>query len=301
MARQKPKRLPAPIPIGRKEFGLAKRGVPRFDLRDPYHIAFTLPWPLFITATLAGWLALNLVFALLYVLSPGAIGNARPGSFGDAFFFSIETLATVGYGVMAPATTYGHVVSALEIVVGMTFTAILTGLLFVRFSRPKARIMYAEDAVVCTRDGRPVLMLRIASGRLTVMTNVQVRLFVLLYGRNADGSLVRRIHDMPLQESRQPILLMPWTLVHVIDAASPLHGFDAEALVRTDAWLFLAVEARDHVLSAMVHDVKAFPASQVRFGMRYAEAVMPDAAGRTVIDLSRLSLLEPDDGTAGQA
>jgi inward rectifier potassium channel len=300
MARRHPERFHKPIPIGRTEFGLSKQGVPRFDLRDPYHIAISIPWPVFAAVALGSWLALNLCFALLYVLSPGAIGNARPGSFADAFFFSVETLATVGYGVMAPATLYGHVVSALEIVVGMTFTAILTGLLFVRFSRPKARILYADDAVVGTREGQRALMLRLASGRLTVMTAVQVRLYLLRLERNADGTEIRRIRDLPLQESRLPILLMPWTVVHVIDATSPLHQFDAEALIRADARLFLGVEAWDHVLSAMVYDMKDYPAWRLRFGMRYAEAVMPEATGRTVIDLSRLSLLEPDDQASGQ-
>ena len=109
---------PKPIPIGRKEFGLSKLGASRFDLRDPYHLAVSLPWPGFALAMLACWLAINLIFALLYRLGPGAVANAVPGSFADAFFFSIETLATVGYGVMAPATLYGHIVSAAEIVTG---------------------------------------------------------------------------------------------------------------------------------------------------------------------------------------
>jgi len=98
-------------------------GIRRFDLRDPYHVTVSLSWPSFILTMISLWLAINLVFALLYVLSPGDVANARPGSFSDVFFFSIETLATVGYGVMAPATLYGHIVSATEIVTGTAFTA----------------------------------------------------------------------------------------------------------------------------------------------------------------------------------
>jgi hypothetical protein len=120
---------------------------------------------------LAGWLAINVVFALLYNLGPGNVTNTTPGSFSDLFFFSIETLATVGYGVMAPATLYGHIISAVEIVTGMAFTAIVTGLLFVRFSRPKAKILAAEDAVVTMHNERPTLMLRIINGRVSIMTN----------------------------------------------------------------------------------------------------------------------------------
>ena len=151
MPNRKPRRQPKPIAVGRAELGLSKLGIARFDLRDPYHLAVSLSWPGFAVALLACWLAINLVFAFLYGLSPGAIANTAGGSFASAFFFSIETLATVGYGVIAPNTLYGHVVSAVEIVVGMAFTAIFTGLLFVRFARPKAKIIAAGDAVVtCT-------------------------------------------------------------------------------------------------------------------------------------------------------
>jgi inward rectifier potassium channel len=139
MSNTRHRRDPKPIPIGRAEFGLSKLGASRFDLRDPYHLAVSLSWPGFAVAMLSCWLVINLVFALLYWLRPGDVANIAPDSFADVFFFSIETLATVGYGVMAPATLYGHIVSAAEIVTGMAFTAIFTGLLFVRFSRPKAK------------------------------------------------------------------------------------------------------------------------------------------------------------------
>ena len=114
-------------------------------------------------------LTINLLFAGLYALAPGSIANARPGSLSDAFFFSIETLATVGYGVMAPGTLYGHVVSSVEILCGMTLTAVFTGLIFVRFSRPKANILFADRPVVTTHNGKPALMLRIGNGRLGLL------------------------------------------------------------------------------------------------------------------------------------
>jgi inward rectifier potassium channel len=280
------------------EFGLLTQGMRRFDLRDPYRLAVSISWPAFVAVMLACWLTLNLGFALLYVLSPGAISTARPGSFSDAFFFSVETLATVGYGVMAPATLYGHVVSAAEVVIGMAFTAILTGLLFVRFSRARANILFAKDAIVGTRDGHPALMLRLASGQRMPLSNVQARLFLALTERNADGTAGRHLHDLPLQQSSLAVLLMLWTLAHVIDETSPLHGLDADALIRADARLFLTVRARDHALAAQVYAIKDYPVSRIRFGMRFATAVALDEAGRTVFDVARLSLLEPGDATS---
>ena len=196
------------------------------------------------------WLTINLAFALLYVLSPGDVANATPGSFSDAFFFSVETLATVGYGVMAPASLYGHIVSAVEIVTGTAFTAIVTGLLFVRFSRPKAKILYADDAVVSMRNGKPTLMLRIANGRQSLMTGATVRLFVLLAERTQEGGFFRRIHDLQLVQSHLPVFVMPWTLMHVIDESSPLFGHTAETLAATAARIFMTIEARDQALAA---------------------------------------------------
>ena len=127
---------------------IVKRGVARYDLSDPYHVAIELSWKEFALAFLGLELSINIAFALLYLASPGCIANMRPGSFSDAFFFSIETLATVGYGTMAPTTFYGHAVSAIEIVCGLVFTAIMTGLLFVRFSKPRPKILFADQAVV---------------------------------------------------------------------------------------------------------------------------------------------------------
>jgi inward rectifier potassium channel len=294
---RKHRRPPKPIAIGRAEFGLWKLGVPRFDLRDPYHLAVSLSWFGFVVTMIGCWLAINLGFALLYVLDPGGVVNARPGSFADVFFFSVETLATVGYGVMAPATLYGHIVSAAEIVTGTAFTAIVTGLLFVRFSRPKAKILYAEDAVITTHNGLPTLMLRIANGRMSIMSSANVRLFILLAEHTTEGAFFRRIHDLHVAQSHLPLFVMPWTLLHVIDHASPLHGHDTETLAAADARLFLTIEARDQALAALVQDMKDYPAQHIRFGMHFANAVTFDENGHTTADLSRISLLEPDPGS----
>jgi len=282
------------MPIQLGETVLSKAGASRFDLRDPYHLAVSLSWPAFVAALLAIWLAINLSFALLYVLSPGDVLNARPNSFTDAFFFSVETLATVGYGVMAPASLYGHVVSATEIVTGTAFTAIVTGLLFVRFSRPKPKIVYSDDAVVTPYNGRPTLMLRVANGRLTLMTNASVRLFVLLRERTTEGSSFRRIHNLTLLQPQLPLFVMPWTMMHEIDETSPLHGHTAESLAQSDARLFLTLEARDQALAATVHDIKDYSVAHIRFRMHFGDAVTLDEDGRATADLGRVSELEPD-------
>jgi inward rectifier potassium channel len=295
------RRRAQPVVLKQGEINLFKLGASRFDIRDPYHLAVSLSWPAFVAALLAGWLAINLLFALLYVASPGDVANARPGSFSDVFFFSIETLATVGYGVMAPATTYGHIVSAVEIVSGTAFTAIVTGLLFVRFSRPKAKIAYAENAVITSHNGRHTLMVRFANARITLMTGANARLFVLLGEQTKEGVSFRRIHDLPLMQSHLPLFVMPWTIMHPIDPASPLHGLTAETLAGTDIRLFLTLEARDQAMAAPVFDMKYYDGAHIRFGMRYADSVVLDESGRATADLGRISLLEPDSGSMEDA
>jgi inward rectifier potassium channel len=290
----KPKR----IPMGKSDFGLAKLGAARFDLRDPYHLAVSVSWPRFILAMLIWWLAINLLFAVLYHLSPGAVANTAPNSFSDVFFFSIETLATVGYGVMAPASLYGHIVSAAEIVTGMAFTAIFTGLLFVRFSRPKAKILWADDVVVTTRNGQPTLMLRVVSGRVTMMSNATARLFVLLAEQTAEGDFFRRIHELRLQQSHLPLFVMPWMLMHVIDERSPLHDQNAGTAVDGLARLFATIEVRDHALNALVQDMKDYRVEKIQYGMHFADMVTLHEGGGATADLSRISLLEPDNVAA---
>jgi inward rectifier potassium channel len=209
-------------------------------------------------------------------------------------FFSIETLATVGYGVMAPATLYGHIVSAVEIVTGMAFTAIVTGLLFVRFSRPKAKIVWADGVVVTTHNGRPTLMLRVVNGRVTTMSSATARLFVLLAEQTAEGTTIRRVHELRLEQSHLPLFVMPWLLMHVIDDTSILRGHDTDSLEEVLARVFATIEARDHALNAVVQDMRHYGVDRIRFGMHFADMVTLREGGGATADLSRISLVESD-------
>jgi len=277
-------------------FELTKRGGTRYDWRDPYHIAVSLSWPGFLLMFVVLDLALNFCFATLYLLQPGSVANARPGSLADAFFFSLETLATVGYGVMAPATLYGHIVSAVEIIVGMAFVAIMTGLTFVRFSRPRGKFLWANKAVVATHNGRPTLMIRLGNGRASMLTDARARLSVLIGERSAEGQFFRRIYDLKLTRETLQMFPLTWTLMHDIDEASPLHRFDAHSMREVDMRLIVSVDAHDRSLAAQVKDMKDYGVHDVAFGQRYADAVSIDEKGNTIADLDRISLLEPDGG-----
>jgi inward rectifier potassium channel len=284
----------ARLRLGSYEF--KKKGVSRFDLRDPYHLAVALTWPQFLAALLALYLSVNVVFTILFWLVPGSVANARPDSFSDAFFFSIETLATVGYGKMYPASLYGHMVASIEIVCGLAFTAVLTGLTFVRFSRPRAKLIFAANPVVAMHNGKPTLMVRIGNGRAAVLADARAQLNVVLTETTTEGKVFHRAQELQLERAHIPIFPLFWTLMHVLDERSPLNGYDAARAVKANAQVFVAIEARDPTLATTVHDIRNYPAEDVRFGMRYTEAVTTARDGTPVLDLTAIGALEPDVG-----
>ena len=284
----------ARVRLGSFEF--EKEGISHFDLRDPYHIAVSLTWPQFLAALLGLYLIVNIFFATLYWLVPGSVGSARPNSFADTFFFSVDTLATVGYGEMYPATLYGHVVATIEIVCGLAFTAILTGLTFVRFSRPRARLVFAANPVVAMHNGKPTLMVRIGNGRSSVLMDGTAKLNVFFLDTTAEGRLIRHAQELRLERAHMPVFTIFWTLMHVLDERSPLHGYDSARAIKTDARVFATLEARDPTLATVVHDVRYYAPQDIRFGMRYADTVSFGRDGTPVADLRRIGALEPDVG-----
>jgi inward rectifier potassium channel len=284
----------ARVRLGSYEF--RKKGVSRVDLRDPYHLAVALTWRQFFATLLAIYLLVNVVFAGLFWLIPGSVANARPHNFGDAFFFSIETLATVGYGEMYPATLYGHVIASTEIICGLGFTAILTGLTFVRFSRPRAKLVFASNPVVAMHNGKPTLMLRVGNGRLGVLLDAVAKLNVLLSPISSEGKRFRRAQELRLERAHLPAFPLTWTLMHVLDEQSPLHGYDRAQMIAAGTQVFVTLEARDPTLAAVVHDIRTYAAEDIRFGMRYMDAVTMAEDGTPVADLTRIGALEPDLG-----
>jgi inward rectifier potassium channel len=283
-----------PLLIG--DYAIKKTGVARFDLRDPYYFAVGLSWPHFLLSLIALFAAINLVFGLLYLTHPGSLANAHPGSLSDAFFFSLETATTVGYGDMYPVGHFGRLVAGWEMMVGVAFTALTTGLLFVRFSRPKARISYAKNAVVAIHKGQPTLMIRIGNARLSLISNVSVHLGLMRTARGADGQHLRQIYELPLIRSRLPLFTLTSILMHEIDPSSPLLGYDAAQLIEDDVHLWLSVEGYDSILATTITDTQAYGPADILYGMRYAGTISDDAEGHPIADVRDLNLMEPDIG-----
>jgi inward rectifier potassium channel len=290
--------------VARVQFGtfeFEKRGISNFDPRDPYRFAVRLTWPQFFAALVAFYLMLNAVFAMLYWLVPGSVANIGPHRFLSAFFFSIETLATVGYGEMYPATPYGHLISAIEIICGVGVTAIITGLTFVRFSRPKAKLLFAANPVVAMYDGKPTLMVQVGNGHVATLLDTTATLSVALLERTHIGKLSRRVQELRLERGHLPVFPLTWTLMHVLDERSPLHGYDEKQALAADVRVIATLEARDPTLAATVQGIRTYGPKDIRFGMRYVDAVTMAEDGTVVGDLTKIGVLEPDVGDHSDA
>ena len=160
----------------------------------------------------------------------GGIAGQRPGSFIDLFFFSVQTLSTVGYGQMAPKTLAANVVVTIEAFVGLFNLAIATGLLFARISRPTARVMFSERAVITTFEGVPTLIFRAANQRRNRIVEAEVTISLARDMTTREGGSIRRFQELPALRSKSPIFYLSWQIMHRIDASSPLAGETADSL-----------------------------------------------------------------------
>jgi inward rectifier potassium channel len=208
-------------------------GAPAPGMRDLYHALLRMPWwGAFVTIVVA-YLALNALFAVLY-LCVGGVANARAGSLLDAFFFSVQTMGTIGYGTMYPATTAANTLVVAESVIGLILTALATGLVFARFSQARARLIFSSQIAIGPMDGVPTLMLRVGNERRGNIVGTEFRLTLTRTSKTAEGMTIYRLEELPLVRSRAPALSRAWNVMHRIVEGSPLHGFDASRLAATD-------------------------------------------------------------------
>lgn len=274
------------------QFEFVRLNTARWEGRDLYHSLLNLSWPLFTASLLGVYALLNVLFAGLYAAGSGCIAEVPPGSFGSAFFFSVETLATVGYGHMYPVTLYGHLVATAEIMVGMFGLALVTGLIFVRFSRPTARFVFSRSLVISNFDGQPALMLRIANLRHHAMVDAEFRVMMMRSEITLEGEEMRRFYELKMQMPRIPLFPAALTLRHIIDENSPLHGVTPAVLESAGVRFIASIVCTDTVIPAPVQSQQDYAWTQVRFGERFVEIYQGEGFKLTV-DYGRLHDTEP--------
>jgi len=285
-------------PVGRRIVKLGKReivteGIARPIFDDLFHHFMTVSW-LRLFATLAVFfLTFDLLFGLLYYLVPGCIANLNPPGFAGAFFFSVETLATVGYGEMHPQTFYGHALAMIEIFVGLMSLALITGLMFARFSRPRARFLFTRNAVVRLISGRPTLLFRAANERQNVVQDASAQLHMLRDETTEEGYRIRRILDLPLLRSQHPAFALGWTIMHVIDDASPLNGETAESLATGRTVFVLSVNGTDENTGQMLMARSEYSCDDIRWNATFQDILEQAPDGTTHVDYGKFHDIDP--------
>jgi len=285
-----------PVVDARGRLLLERRGLPRGMAeslgKDAYHFLRTTTWPR-LTLLFAGvFLAVNLVFAAILYAGGAEVMNAH--GFADDFWFSVQTLATIGYGYLAPADTLANAVVTVESFVGIALTAVVTGLVFARFATPYAKVIFSRVAIIGAHDGKRTLMFRMANARATAIVEATCRVYVTRDEVLAGGERMRRVHDLPLRRTTSPIFSMSWLATHTIDAASPIADLTPETLDAANVNIVVTFQGIDDRLAATVHTRYAYNAQDIVFDHRFADIFHVDPeTGQRYLDFDVFHTIEP--------
>jgi len=255
--------------------------------RDPYHLFLTIPWFGFLLLIVLFYVATNALFALAYLAGGDCIENAHPGSFGDAFFFSVQTMASIGYGAMYPKTLYANILVTIEALVGLLVIAMLTGLAFARFTKPVARVLFSRVAVITPYQGIPTLMFRAANQRQNQVLEAEMKLYLMRDEISPEGHFMRRFYPLKLLRGQTPNFTLSWTAMHAINEESPLWGMTEESLALTKAQLIVSLSGIDETVSQMIHSRHTYPAKDILWNYRLVDIFYDTLDGHRYLDFSR--------------
>jgi inward rectifier potassium channel len=265
---------------GRDSF--VRHNLPSAPVHDVYHFLISARWTQLLALYAVAFVAINGVFALLYGLGGDCIEHAN--SLLDDFFFSVQTMCTIGYGAMAPDGLYANLLATGEAFLGVVTFSIATGIAFAKFSRPTARVLFSDVAVIRPwPDGHPALQFRM--GNLRGNRIIEARISAtLVRTEEVDGEVLRRFHDLPLLRSNATFFALSWVATHVIDAASPLHGQTRDDLERSESEIIVSLLGIDESFQQTVHARHSYVAAELRWNARFADVLARDTDGRRLVD-----------------
>ncbi len=266
--------------------------------RDLYHWLIRKPWWAAVGIIVTNFVAANLVFAIGYAVV-GGVHGMREGSVVDGFFFSVQTIGTLGYGAMYPETIAAHTLVTVEVMLGILLTALATGLVFTKFSTPRPRVFFSRNAVVSPYDGVPTLMLRVGNERSDHVIDARLRMVLIRTEKTKEGVTYYRNRDLRLAREHAPTFRRGTTMMHPIDGASPLHGETPESLVASDAEIVVSIIGLDGTTSQTVYAGASYFADEVLFGRRLADTVRELPDGRIELDLTQFHETVETDPTDG--
>ena len=276
-------------------FNVVRVGTGHSRMTDLYHTLLSAPWIVFLALLGGFYILLNLAFAGSYVLcGPGALeGIVSPEPlerFSHAFFFSVQTFATIGYGKITPVGLAANLLVTVEALVGLLYLALATGLLFSRFARPTARVIFSNNAIIANHDGVPSLLFRIGNKRLNQIVDAQINVVLAKNEVTAEGEKYRDFYDLKLERSRSPIFALTWTVVHPIDLQSPLSGMTIEKMNEAEAEIIVNVVGIDDTFSQTIHARSSYKPWEILFDKKFVDILSRSEDGKILIDLSKLHL-----------
>jgi inward rectifier potassium channel len=289
---RKPRRIVAPG----ASYGFRLLGDRPTPLRDFYHGLLRLPWWVTFAVIAGAFLVANALFALVFLIV-GGISHAAPGSFLDAFFFSVQTMGTIGYGALAPESPAANVVVVVESIVSLILTALSTGLVFAKFSRSTARVIFTNEAVISPMNGVPTLMFRMSNQRGNQIVGARIRVALGRTEKTTEGETFYRTIDLKLQRDHLLSLSRSWVALHTVDASSPLHGATPESTLASEAELQILVVGLDDTSMQTVHATHRYFTHQILWGRRFADIVSEAPDGDIILDLRKFQDTEPSAPT----
>ena len=254
--------------------------------RDPYHLLLTIPVWGFIPIVAIAYIFLNAIFALLYLAGGDCLAGARPGSFEDAFFFSVQTFASIGYGVISPKNTYANVVVSITAITSLVAIAVVTGLTFARLAKPTARVTFSRYAVIAPHNGIPTLMFRMANQRRNQIVEAQLHVYLLRDEITQEGNFIYRILDLPLLRDRTPAFALSWTAMHPIAEDSPLYGATPESLANSHTQIAIAMSGIDETVAYSVNIRHTYGTKDILCNYRLVDLIFQAANGDRYFDYS---------------
>jgi inward rectifier potassium channel len=284
-------------PRGERSYGVTTVGARRV-FGDWYHAFLRATWTETIGFISGSYLLVNFLFALAFVKA-GGVAHAEPGSLRDAFYFSVQTMGTIGYGAMYPESNAANVIVVTESVVSLIITALATGLVFAKFSRPIGRVAFAKHAVISPMDGVPTLMVRVGNERGNSIVEAQARVALMRTVRTQEGHTFYRMVDLDLIRDRSPQVTRSWTLLHPIVDGSPLKGETPESLAGQDAEIIVTLAGTDDTSYQPVFARRAYETPELLWGARHADVLTETADGNLLLDVRRFHEVEATKPTDG--
>ncbi|MEM8719818.1 MAG: ion channel [Cyanobacteria bacterium P01_G01_bin.39] len=261
--------------------------------REPYYLLLTVPWWGFLLLTTLFYVAINGLFAWGYLLGGDCIANATPGSFTDSFFFSVQTLTSIGYGSMYPTTSYADVLVTVEALVGIVGIALITGIAFTRFSQPTAKVVFSQIATISEHNETSTLMLRAANQRHNQIIEAQVRVYLMRDEVSLEGEYMRRFYLLKLVRDRTPRFTLSWTIMHLIDEDSPLWQATPESLAKTRAMLVISFSGIDETVCQSLHAPHCYGADDILWSHRFVDIVRQTPQGHQYVDYTHFHRATP--------